>query len=367
MSNVENTDVAIIGGGFYGAYAAEQVKKARPELDVIVVEEKDRPFTRASSTNQGQFHMGYMYSGDVSLARECVENIERFEQEFGAAIDHDTISYYGIHEQSEISPEAFEAFCGLVGLRAMRQEITRHDLVNDQVSALYRTPERTFNSKTMQDIILRKFGAQNIRLVTNFGAHSVTENSDGQLNITTNDGREIHADTVFNAAFADINSLHERSGLPLVPMQYDSFLHFVLKLPDTYRNTGLTIIRGPYASLLPSAFRDGHILASAGHRRVASSREAKPNEEISPGQIESVYRAALADASTYMPLIQQSEYKGHTLGIRVAHIEPETGQYTSKALVFEDFGDVKNYHTVLGGKVSCMFDIADSIQKIVNR
>jgi L-2-hydroxyglutarate oxidase LhgO len=81
--SIVRTDVAIIGGGYYGAFVANEIKAMNPLLDVTVVEKEDAPFTKASSTNQGQFHMGYMYSADKALAGECVENIARFSRSFG--------------------------------------------------------------------------------------------------------------------------------------------------------------------------------------------------------------------------------------------------------------------------------------------
>src|SRR4051794_34338818 len=75
--SIEMTDVAIIGGGYYGAFVANEIKTLNPDLDVTVIEKEDAPFTKASSTNQGHFHMGYMYSGNRALAGECVENIAR--------------------------------------------------------------------------------------------------------------------------------------------------------------------------------------------------------------------------------------------------------------------------------------------------
>ncbi len=366
MPGVERTDIAIIGGGFYGAYAADQIKVVRPDLDVTIVEREPQPFTRASSTNQGQFHMGYMYSNDPNLAAECVENIDRFRVDFGEAVDEATDSYFAIHRESEIDPEGFEAFCELMGLQAMRQQLAdRRDLAGPDIAALYRTNEKTFNSARLQEVLRRKLGSHGVKLVRNFSALSVGATADSGIEVVADDGRILQAEQVLNVTFADINALHERSGLPRIPMQSDSFLHFVLGLPEQYRDTALTVIRGPYASLLPSSFRGGHILAHAGLRKIESSRKETTAEQVAPEVVQGVYRQAMADAQRYMPLLREHTYLGHTLGVRVAHIDPDTGNYTSRALVFEDFGNLDNYHVVLGGKVSCMADIAEDIQKIV--
>lgn len=56
---------------------------------------------------------------------------------------------------------------------------------------------------------------------------------------------------------------------------------------------------------------------------------------------------------------------GHTIGTRAAQFDPRTGAYTSQATVFENFGELPNYHAVLGGKVSCMFDVSKAVEAII--
>src|SRR5882672_5021978 len=94
-------DVAVLGGGFYGCFVAYQIAARFPGLSVAVLEKESALFTRASGTNQGQLHKGYMYSADVELAIECVRNAALFEEQFSAAVDRETISYFGIHRESE--------------------------------------------------------------------------------------------------------------------------------------------------------------------------------------------------------------------------------------------------------------------------
>lgn len=364
MANPERTDVAIIGGGYYGAFVAGEVKRHRPDLDVTIIEKENEPFTKASSTNQGQFHMGYMYSADKELARECVENTQRFINDFGEAIDNEVQSHYGVHRDSEISADQYAAFCEEVELPATRLRIPPAGLFGIAVDAAFATPEKTFNSARLQELFRRRMGQLGINLVTGFAVQELINVADG-LSVEDAESRAIHADRVINATFADMNGLHERSSLPKITMQHDSFLHFVLSLPEEYRSTAATVIRGPYASLMPSSFRDGHVLASGKYRKVQSAKIDKPADDITQDQVAAIYRQALDDAVEYIPALASAKYKGYTLGTRAAHIDPETGGYTSKALVFKDFGGVPNYHAVLGGKVSCMFDVAEPIREIV--
>jgi glycine/D-amino acid oxidase-like deaminating enzyme len=360
----DRTDVAVIGGGFYGAFVANEIKTLDPDLEVTLVEKEDALFTRASSTNQGQFHMGYMYSADRALALECAENVERFHHWFGPAIDREVLTLFGIHEDSGISPADYVRFCE--DMRLPLHLIDRpRDVFGDAVIATFRSAETTFNSAAVQRILAQRMARTGVRLVRGFGVHRVEETSNG-LRLTGH-GRSLIADHVFNVTFADINALHERSGLPAIPLRYDTFLHFVLELPAPYRHTGATVIRGPYASLLPSSFHRGHVLASAPHRRVRGGTTSRPAEAIRGPEVRAVYDRAVADAIAYLPVLGKATLRGHTIGTRAAQLDPRTGAYTSKALVFSNAGDLTNYHVVLGGKVSCLFDVAGTVAAIIRR
>ena len=360
--SMERTDVAVVGGGFYGAFVANEIKYLNPGLDVTVVEKEDTLFTRASSANQGQLHMGYMYSSDRALANDCAENVARFSRSFGGAVDGEVTSLYGIHRDSEIDPDEYVEFCD--DLKLPLELVDRPaDIFGNAIVATFRSAEKTFNSATLQRILAEQLAAKGIRLLTNFDVHRVHETARGIR--VLNSERALDASHVFNVTFADINGLHERSGLPLIPLRYDTFLHLLLELPVEYRTTAATVIRGPYASLLPSSLRQGHLLASARYRTVRSTTMERPSEVIAREDIRAVYDRAVDEAVGYLPVLGRARLLGHTIGTRAAQFDPLTGAYTSQATVFENFGELPNYHAVLGGKVSCMFDVSKAVEAII--
>lgn len=362
MTTVTYTDIAVIGGGFYGALLANEIKSRQPELDVTIVEKEDAMFTQASASNQGQFHMGYMYSADRDLARECQDNIDRFSDVFGDAIDHDIHSLYGIHEESQISANDYAGFCASCGLE-LHPVARPADIFGGAVDTAFVSAEKTFDSAVIQRILMQKLLHNRVRLARATCVDRVAPGAQG-LDIMAG-GKIIKAASVFNVTFADINRLHAQSGLARIPLQHDTFLHFVMDLPTQYQYTAATVIRGPYASLLPSSFRQGHVLASGKFRRIQSSTVDKPPLWTDCDAAPAVYRQAVDEAAQYMPFLRSARYRGYTVGTRAAFCDPHTGAYSSKALVFKDFDVMTDYHVVLGGKVSCMFDVLAEIRRIV--
>ena len=362
MAILAHTDVAIIGGGFYGALLANDIKSRQPALDVTIVEREAALFTQASASNQGQFHMGYMYSADPHLAQECLDNMDRFADVFGDAIDRDIHSLYGVHEDSQISADDYAGFCTRSGLAL--QPVTRpKDIFSGAVHTAFLSAEKTVDSAVIQRILMQKPLHNRVRLLRSACVERVEPAAHG-LDITLG-AKRIRAASVFNVTFADINRLHAQSDMARIPLQHDTFLHFVIDLPVRYQYTAATVIRGPYASLLPSSFRQGHVLASGKFRRVQSASIDKPAPWTGHDDVVAVYDQAIEEAAGYMPLLRRARYRGYTVGTRSAWCDPDTGAYSSRALVFRDFDGLRDYHVVLGGKVSCKFDVLADVRHIV--
>ena len=359
---LKECDIAVIGGGFYGAFIATEIKKDFPDLEIALIEKEGELFSKASSTNQGQFHMGYMYSADPELAQECARNISKFTDMFGDAIDRDVTSLYAIHESSQISADDFASFCQHAGL-PLTEIRSRPDIFGAGITRVFSTAEKTFNSDIIKKTLMRKLTLHHVRRVFNFQVERL-EKTAGGFNIHSKN-EQIRANAVFNVTFADINNLHLRSGLPPIDMQHDTFLHFVLDTLDDYPSTALTVIRGPFASIMPSSFRMGNVLASGRFRRIHSTLGDKPSEDISAEDAHAIYLKAVEEARSYLPVLDRMQYRGYTVGTRSAFHDSANDSYTSKAITFQDYGGLQDYHVVLAGKVSCMFDVSEQVRHVL--
>ncbi|HKT04726.1 MAG TPA: FAD-dependent oxidoreductase [Rugosimonospora sp.] len=349
-------DVVIVGGGFYGCFVAYQIASRFPHHNILVLEKENALFTGASATNQGQLHKGYMYSIDAELAAECGRNVVLFERHFHDAIDHGVTAYYGIHRDSEIDPAGYERFCRAQGIPLREVDGAARRYFGDEVEVVYASAERTFHSGRLQALMRARMDRYGVRVRTAQRVLRVAPRDGGGVTVLLADGTAIGAGTVYNTAFAGINPLHERSGLSHVPMRCEVFLHFLLGMPAEYGNVGTSVIRGYFASLLPSSFRGGHLLAAAAYRRIRARDGLPPSEHIDEYLIEKVYGEALAGCSGYLPGLRDAAYLGHVIGTRVACIDQVSGEVTSRVTPVLDFDGVPGYHVILGGKVTCLFE-----------
>ena len=214
-----------------------------------------------------------------------MRNMPAFEKHFGAAVDHEVTAYYGIHRDSSLSPERYEQFCRQVGLPLLSADDRPPALFGDEVVVAYRTAEKTFNAARLAAAMTALLDQAGVEVRPSCAVERIRPTRDGRLALSLATGETVTATVVFNTAFAGINGVHERSGLPPVPTKYDLLLHFLVELPSAYDDVGASVVAGPYAFLSPSSFRGHHILASGHYRTVVSGIDVAPTEVIEEQEV----------------------------------------------------------------------------------
>lgn len=66
------TDVAVIGGGIVGLASAYHIKKANPELNVLILDKEDRLAKHQTGNNSGVIHSGIYYKPGSLKAQNCI-------------------------------------------------------------------------------------------------------------------------------------------------------------------------------------------------------------------------------------------------------------------------------------------------------
>ena len=66
-------DVVVIGAGIVGLATALQLKKAKPSLNVLVLEKESRVAAHQTGNNSGVIHSGIYYKPGSLKAKNCMD------------------------------------------------------------------------------------------------------------------------------------------------------------------------------------------------------------------------------------------------------------------------------------------------------
>jgi len=276
-SGVETYDRLVIGAGFFGLHGAHLF--AGDDMRVAILDAEAAPMLRASQINQARVHNGYHYPRSVTTATSSAEYYARFTTEFASCINHEFTQIYAVAgAQSLISANGFLRFCRWTGIPA--DEIDPDDYFEPgTILAAYRTAEYSFDAPLLRHEMCERLARdRDVDWYAPARIASVEWESDAFV-LELTDGRRMRARGVLNATYAGINQILNLFGVEPLPLKYELCEVILVTVDDSLKNTGLTLMDGPYFSCMPWGYSGYHSLTAVSYTPHLSSHDDMPHFE----------------------------------------------------------------------------------------
>jgi len=362
--------VLVIGGGFYGAYIAEYFAKLGKS--VLLCEKETDLLQRASFANQARVHNGYHYPRSVLTALKSRVSFPRFNEEFKNCIDDSFEKYYLIGQPlSKVTASQFSSFCQRIGAPCDVSPSEIDMLINPKyVEAAFRTVEYTFDAVKLKNIMANRIHKAGVNVKLETTVNSVEKLTEGLLvNLKDSLGNvyNVTAGQVFNCTYSMINSITDKSNIDTIPLKHEMTEMCLVKVPDILKNKGITLMCGPFFSLMPFPSTDYHTLS---HVRYTPHYEwfDKQGEEYFDGHQQhaltshkSAFRKMQQDAMRYLPILSECEYQSSLWEVKT--ILPRSENNDSRPILFKEDHGVAGFHCVMGGKIDNVYDAIDVISE----
>ena len=255
-------DKIIIGAGLYGLYAA--LFCAKNGQSVYVIEQDSEPFMRATYINQARVHMGYHYPRSLSTALKSAGYFQRFVSDYKFCI-HDKFEqvYATSAKFSWTDAWEFKKFC--MDAKIPCSEIAADKYFNqDTCDGVFLTQEYTYDA-----MLLKQFFLEELKRYPNVqvdcGVKLMVIESDGTDYHVISEDREYVAPFVLNATYAAVNNvLSKVKGIKTeqFALKYELCEIILCEVGESLKNVGLTIMDGPFFSLMPFGKTGLHSLTS---------------------------------------------------------------------------------------------------------
>lgn len=265
-------DYVIFGAGIYGMYAAHIL--AKKGIQVAVVEFDTAPLQRASFINQARVHNGYHYPRSVSTAEKSAHYYERFVKDFSFAINDRFLKVYAISAMDSLTnAEQFLKFCEYVDIPA--SEVSSRKYFNEgMVEATFESLEYTYDANVIRNWYVDKLSE--FKNVTIFYEKQLqrTAVQEDLFYMYFKDGSVLTSPKVLNATYASINQILSKFEMELFRTKYEICEVIMTHVSSNIQNVGITVMDGPFFSLMPFGDSGYHSLTSVGH----TPHEASVNE-----------------------------------------------------------------------------------------
>lgn len=266
-------DKIIVGAGLYGLYAAEQCG-ARGQR-VLVLEKDPGPFMRATYINQARVHMGYHYPRSYSTAIKSAGYFERFCRDYGFCLltEFDQVYATSAHF-SWTNAEQFRKFCAAAHIRC--DDVSPEKYFNPgQCDGAFLTTEYTYDAQILKKHFLEKLAAlPNVTIAYSHKPESV-QRTGSVWQVRAGD---ITAEAPFllNATYAGVNELHAMLGFEPFAVKYELCEIILCTVDERLKNTGVTVMDGPFFSLMPFGRTGLHSLTSVTFTPHVTSYDSLP-------------------------------------------------------------------------------------------
>lgn len=254
-----NYDKIIIGAGLYGLYAAQKCGAAGQR--VLVLERDPAPFMRATYINQARVHMGYHYPRSYSTAIKSAHYFQRFCEDYAFCLHtrFDQVYATSAHFSWTDAP-AFRRFCAAAGIRCDDVPPTRY-FNPGLCDGAFLTTEYTYDAQVLKKWFLEQLAKlSNVTVLYNHKPDSIRENGD-VWQVTAGDVKA-EAPFLLNATYAGVNDIHAMLGLPPFQIKYEKCEIILCEVAEPLKNVGITVMDGPFFSLMPFGQTGLHSLTS---------------------------------------------------------------------------------------------------------
>jgi glycine/D-amino acid oxidase-like deaminating enzyme len=360
----------VIGGGFYGCVVALELGKYLPMI--LLVEKESDLMQCASYNNQARIHQGYHYPRSILTSLRSRENFSRFVSEFSDCVVSSFTKYYAIGRiMSKVNAAQFRVFCQRIGAPVEIAPKSVNNLFNPElIETVFKVKEFAFDAKRLKEIMFAELDQCDVELRLGTRIRSVAS-ADSNRMVVAYDGMsgtgELVTKHVFNCTYSQVNRVLEASRLPLIPMKHEYTEMALVEPPDEISGLGITVMDGPFFSLMPFPARNlyslSHVRYTPHHHWYDRADETlfDAHEYFRQHVPESRFVHMIKDVQRYLPAAAASRYVDSLWEVKT--LLPRSEVDDSRPILYRDNERMPGIVSILGGKIDNIYDIRERIAK----
>ena len=366
-------DAIVVGGGFFGCSLALMLQERG--LDVLLVEESGRLLSRASYHNQARVHGGYHYPRSLMTALRSRINYPRFLDDYAGCVCDSFDQIYGVGRiASKVTADQYETFMGRVGAPLQPAPGRLAGLFNPNlVEKIWLTAETAFDAVKLAHLVAERLERAGIETWFSSVVENVEQPGEGRNQFIAQIQREkaqerIACVWVFDCTYSRLNRLRRRAGFSPIPLKHELTEMALVEVPRPLREVGITLMCGPFFSLMPFPARGlytlSHVRYTPHHewldRGGASYQD--PYAHIERIAKRSNFPFMQRDAARYVPAVAQCRQLDSLWEIKT--LLPQSELDDGRPILFNRAVEAPNFISVMGGKIDNVYDLPEELDQL---
>ncbi|KND60131.1 D amino acid oxidase (DAO) family [Candidatus Burkholderia verschuerenii] len=361
-------DAVVIGGGFYGAVIALYLARQRGFSRVCLVEREHALLQRASYNNQARVHNGYHYPRSFTTAYRSRINLPRFVRDWPEAVKTNFIKLYAIaRRNSKVTARQFERFCRETSAELERADASLRALFEPRlIEDVFLVREYAFDSSKLAAWAMREISEEGIEVRLRTRAETISQMPGDLLQTALRDAdgksSTLAARYVFNCTYSGLNQFGGDFPGTRTQLKQEVTEMALIKAPPELENLGITVMDGPFFSMMPFPSRSLHTLSHVRytpHFHWNDERGIDPYARLSDYHRESRVDRMIRDVGRYMPAVYGAKYVDSLFEVKTVLTKNETDD--GRPIFFERHAGLPRCFSVLGGKIDNIYDVLEKL------
>jgi glycine/D-amino acid oxidase-like deaminating enzyme len=306
-------DVVVVGGGFYGSSLAAHL--ARQGSRVTLLEARADLLGGASYFNQARVHGGYHYPRSLRTAGRSQANYQQFMARYESCVVDDFLCVYAVARGSLTNARKFRRVCDYVGAPLMDAPASVRKLFNPAtVETSWVTRESVFDAVRLREFVRTELDDAGVAVRLGARVARVVEGADGAT-VALEDGETLVAGRVLVCTYGEaIEALPQEvgyAGLHCEPCEMA-----LMDVPDALRGKGVTVMDGPYFSLMPFPSTPFHTLSHVRYTPHGAHPSYEQAADALRAGLNSRADRMMRDAVRYLPALRGAVHVESLWGVK---------------------------------------------------
>lgn len=358
-------DAIVIGGGFYGATIAIYLSKRRGFSNILLIEREPELMMRSSYNNQARVHNGYHYPRSFTTAFRSRVNLPRFAQDYPSAVKRDFTKLYAIaRRNTKVTASQFKRFCYEIGARLESASQSQKKLFDARlIEEVFLVEEYAFDTCKLAESVKEELEKCGVIVRLNSSANSINKTQNHLVvKCESSVTEELNGRHVFNCSYSGLNQFTGDFPGTQIKLKHEIAEMVLMQVPQELVNLGVTVMDGPFFSMMPFPVRGLHTLSHVRytpHSGWFDQAAANPYQRLSDYHHETYYDRMVRDAQRYMPAIADAKYVESLFEVKTVLVKSEGDD--GRPILFEHHASLPNCYSILGGKIDNIYDALEKL------
>lgn len=358
-------DAIVIGGGFYGAAIAIYLKTQRGFKDVALLEREPGLLRRASYNNQARVHNGYHYPRSFTTAFRSRVNLPRFVRDYPQAIRRDFTMLYAIaRRNSKVTSHQFDRFCREIGAELEAAPDALRNLFEPRlIEDVFLVEEHVFDAGKLAEWARQELDECGVKIFLNTHAKAIRRTLNGlSVECENNTPEALKGRHVFNCTYSGLNQFMGAFPGTQTKLKHEIAEMALMQVPPELAGLGITVMDGPFFSMMPFPDRELHTLSHVRYTPHLSWRDhlgIAPYQKLASYHRETRAERMIRDVTRYMPAVREARYVESLFEVKTVLVKNESDD--GRPILFEKHPELPGCYSILGGKIDNIYDVLEKL------